>query len=133
MRCRRLPLQGPLSPIADRDKFTAGLGGGHPRGEELMPRQCQRVRLENGIRLDINRVARRGFVEPGAFTGPRGIRWTNCDGEQIAAATITADMSGLRNGWFEIQSWTTGSFSQRIVLEARPRHFGGRQWFFLCP
>ena len=26
-----------------------------------------------------------------------------------------------------------GGFVQQITLVSRPRHFGGRQWFFLCP
>jgi len=51
-------------------------------------------------------------------------------GEEIAWGLITADMSGTYEGWFRIQM---GSLDQRIILVARPRHFGGRQWFFLCP
>jgi hypothetical protein len=99
-----------------------------------MPRPCQRVRLESGLKLDINRLVRRGFIEPGAVTGPRAIGWTNnYTGEQIAVASITANMSGTDEGWLHIKSWKEGSFNQRIVLAARPRHFGGRQWFFLCP
>ena len=41
-----------------------------------MPRPCQRVRLESGIKLDINRLARGGFIRPGATSDPVGIRWT---------------------------------------------------------
>jgi hypothetical protein len=26
-----------------------------------------------------------------------------------------------------------GRFLQQITLVSRPRHFGGQQWFFLCP
>jgi hypothetical protein len=99
----------------------------------MMPRPCQRVRLESGLKLDLNRLARRGLVVPGAATGPIAIGWTDSDGEYTAAAAITADMRGPDEGWFHIKSWQHGGFDQRIILQARPRHFGGRQWFFLCP
>ena len=26
-----------------------------------------------------------------------------------------------------------GDFNERFTLVARPRHFGGRQWYFMCP
>jgi hypothetical protein len=61
--------------------------------------------------------------------GPVGIRWTSDWGE-IAAGTITADMSGTDWGCLCIR---IGSLDQRIILTACPRHFGGRQWFFVCP
>ncbi|MGZ9073509.1 MAG: hypothetical protein ACXW3G_11495, partial [Rhodoplanes sp.] len=53
-------------------------------------------------------------------------------GEQIASGFVMADMSGPNgpHGWFRIQ---IGSLDQRIHLVARPRHFGGRQWYFICP
>ena len=97
----------------------------------MMPRPCQRARLESGLKLDINRLARRGFIRPGAATGPVGIRWTNSYfDEEVASGIITTDMSGRDEGWFRIQ---IGQLDQRIILVARPRHFGGRQWYFICP
>jgi hypothetical protein len=95
-----------------------------------MPRPLQRVRLESGFKLDLNRLARRGFIKPGAITGPVGIAWTDDTGQQIASGYITADMSGERAGWLRIR---LGRLDQCIHLVARRRHFGGRQWFFTCP
>ena len=44
---------------------------------------------------------------------------------------VTADMSEPEEeGWLRI---LIGSLDQRIFLIARPRHFGGHQWFFMCP
>ena len=88
-----------------------------------MPRPCQRVRLESGLKLDLNRLARRGFIQPGAYKGSR-IGWTNSyTGERIASGLITANMNGPDEGWFRIQ---IGSLDQHIPLVSRPRHFGGR-------
>jgi hypothetical protein len=96
-----------------------------------MPRPRQRACLEDGLRLHLNRLARQGFIRPGAATGPVGIKWTNSyfNGE-VASGVITADMSGRHEGWFRIQ---IGQLDQRIVLVSHPRHFGGRQWYFVCP
>ena len=95
-----------------------------------MPRPLQRIRLESGLKLNLNGLARRGFIQPGAYKGS-GISWTNSyTGEPIASGLITAEMNGSDEGWFRIQ---IGSLDQRIILVARPCHFGGRQWYFICP
>ena len=95
-----------------------------------MPKPLQRVRLESGLKLDINRLIRRGFIRPGVITGTVGIAWTDkYTGDEIASGLITADLSGIE-GWFRIQ---LGSLDQRIMLTTRRRHFGGRQWYFVCP
>jgi hypothetical protein len=95
-----------------------------------MPRSRQRACLQDGLSLNLNRLARQGFIRPGAATGPVGIKWTNRLDAEVASGVITADMSGPHEGWFRIQ---IGQLDQRIVLVSRPRHFGGRQWYFVCP
>jgi len=95
-----------------------------------MPRPLQRVRLESGLKLDLNRLIRRGFIQPGVITGAVGIAWADkYTGDEIASGLITADLSSIE-GWFRIQ---LGSLDQRIMLTTRRRHFGGRQWYFVCP
>lgn len=65
------------------------------------------------------------------MSGPVGIRWTDSyTGNESATGIITADMRGPFEGWSSI---AIGNRYQRITLVARPRHFGGRQWFFVCP
>jgi len=96
-----------------------------------MPKARQRVCLEAGLKLDINRLIRQGAMRPGLRSGPIRISWTNnYTGEVIAAGLITANMEGLYQGWFRIQ---LGSLDQWIDLIPQPRHFGGRQWYFECP
>jgi hypothetical protein len=95
-----------------------------------MPRPRERVCLQDGLKLDLNRLAHRGFIRRGARSSPIGIRWisTYWD-EEIASGTIAADMSDPQEGWLRLQ----GDFNERFTLVARPGHFGGRQWYFMCP
>jgi hypothetical protein len=95
-----------------------------------MPRSRQRVCLQDGLKLDLNRLARRGFIKHGANIGGRGIIWTHSYWGEIASGTISADMSSNDVGWLRVQ---LGNLDQRIILFPRARHFGGRQWYFVCP
>ena len=95
-----------------------------------MPRARVRVCLQDGLRLDLNKLARRGFVQFGANIGPRGIVWNHSYGGEVARGIVSADMSDPHDAWFRVQ---IGNSIQRMTLVSRPRHFGGRQWFFLCP
>src|SRR5262245_4460235 len=95
-----------------------------------MPKHRQRACLQEGLRLDINLLARRGLISPGSATGPHAIRWVNIDGKVIASGWISADMEGDTKGVFCIR---IDDIEQRIALVTFPRHYGGRQWFFVCP
>lgn len=95
-----------------------------------MPKRRQRVCLQDGLKLDLSQLARKGFVKWGNSIGPRGITWTHSYWGEIATGIISADMNGQSEGWFRVQ---LGSLDQRIVLVARPRHFGGKQWYYVCP
>jgi hypothetical protein len=68
-----------------------------------MPRPRQRVCLQDGLKLNLNGLARKGFVQPGAKIGMRGIRFTHSYWGEIATGTISADMSGKDEGWFRVQ------------------------------
>jgi hypothetical protein len=79
-----------------------------------MPRPRERVCLQDGLKLDLNRLAHRGFIRRSAKSGPIGIRWTSAYwDEEIASGIITADMSGTHEGWFRIQ---LGNLDQIITL-----------------
>jgi hypothetical protein len=82
------------------------------------------------LKLDLNHLARKGFIKFGANIGARGISWGNAHRGEIASGVITAGMTDPSRAWFQI---AIGRFSQQITLVSRPRHLGGRQWFFACP
>ena len=96
-----------------------------------MPRPRQRACLEQGLKLEINKLARLGFVRSGAKSGPNRIQWSQTyTGDAIASGLITADMEGRDEGWVRIQ---IGNLDQWIALAVQHRHFGGCQWYFKCP
>ena len=69
--------------------------------------------MRDGLKLDLNGLAQKGFIKRGANIGSRGIRWTHSYWGDIATGTITADVSGPHEGWFRSQ---LGSLDQWIIL-----------------
>ena len=94
-----------------------------------MPRHRRRICLQHGLKLDLNRLIRQGAARPGSSTNPYVIQWTR-NGALIGLAVITANLCDPETGWLRCQ--TKGS-DQLITLVSCPRHFGGRQWYFVCP
>jgi hypothetical protein len=95
-----------------------------------MPRPRNRVCLQDGLKLDLSQLARHGFIKFGANIGARVISWSTSRQGEIARGVISADMTNPDHAWFRL---AIGSFAQQMTLVSRPRHFGGRQWFFVCP
>jgi hypothetical protein len=94
-----------------------------------MPRRCERAWLESGLKLDINRLALERCIRTGGISHGQ-IQWTSNYWGEIASAAITVDMRDKNAASLVIQM---GALDQKIVLEGASRHFGGQQWYFVCP
>ena len=95
-----------------------------------MSRPRYRVQLESGLKLDINRLMCGVRVAPG-WRSIKLMSWTNSyTGEETAGAVVSLTIQSERWGSCDIR---IGDSVQHVILEARPRHFGGHQWYFVCP
>jgi hypothetical protein len=95
-----------------------------------MPRHRQRTSLQDGLKLDLNELTRRGLVSSGMKTGATVVRWISSRTSEGIAGCLSADLERESDGWLRIQ---IGALDQHISLSAFPRYYGGRQWFFVCP
>src|SRR5262249_4194398 len=68
----------------------------------VMPRPRSRVCLQSGLKLDLNRLARKGYIRFGANIGIGGITSSDSYWGEVASGFITADMIHPDNAWFEI-------------------------------
>jgi hypothetical protein len=94
-----------------------------------MSRPRQRVCLQDGLKLDLNRLIRNGFIQRGTLVRSL-IRWSHPYWDDVVTGTIAADLTGDFHGSLEIE---IGGRAQRLSLIACPRPYGGRQWYFRCP
>ena len=81
-----------------------------------MSRPRERVCLQDGVKLDLNQLARKGFIKPGANIGVRGITWTHSYWGEIANGLITTDMraASMRNGFeSRLATLPSGSYFPR--------------------
>ena len=106
--------------------YGSGRSGGRPT-------------VEDGLTLDLRRLSKMGWLEPGAWVAGT-LHWTTVNtGEEIASIGFQSHL-GDDNGYIQLH-WTSkdpwsGEVRQRenrITLTTRPQPFGGRRWFFICP
>ena len=95
-----------------------------------MARSRKRVCLEDGFKLDLNRLIRDGIVVSGEVTS-RTMFW-RVDGPRKLAgvAVVTADLTDGACPRVRIRMI---GLDQTIELIAQERPFGGCQWYFRCP
>lgn len=101
-------------------------------------RPATRPQLDSGLKLDLYRLKRQGWLVPGASTSG-SLTWTNkrtgaqlaaigfaiTAGEETATARLTYT-TALHDGGRVASDYS-------IALVSTPQPFGGRRWWFLCP
>jgi len=85
-----------------------------------MPHSRFRICLEDGLKLDLNLLARKNLIKCGANVGARHISWSNSHQGEIASGVIIADMTDSDHAWLRI---AIGGFVQQIALVSRPRYW----------
>jgi hypothetical protein len=95
-----------------------------------MGRWRYRACLEEGLKLDLNRLFRDGLAKRGEIR--RGtISWHRVSfGDVVAAGTIEADFREEPFGWITLKF---GNLEHCLQCCGARRHFGGVQWYFICP
>jgi hypothetical protein len=94
-----------------------------------MARWRERVRLEDGLKLDLNKLIRGGLVRPGERVRA-SITWSyKYTNDRVTSGVMSSEFDG-GGGSLRLE---LDALDQRIELVAVPRHFGGSQWYFLCP
>lgn len=86
-----------------------------------MPRPRRRRFLESATRLDINHLMRSGVT-----TGEFAVRL----GDEGSVGILNADLSDERSNWLRVR---LAGIDQTFLLEWQWRHFGGKQWYIVCP
>jgi hypothetical protein len=96
-----------------------------------MARPRKRERLEDGLKLDLNKLVRDVFWPGGNEPLTFSTQWTSNHRGVITNAQSTIQKEGEDRAYLRIV--IVGKPEQRLELIAEPRHFGGKQWYFRCP
>jgi len=107
-----------------------GYGSGRPATKPV---------IENGLRLDLAHLRRKGLFFPDGNMHSLGLTWTNSDGEDTASIGMSY-ATGEQGGWLRLRYTVMTYYEDEPIhvdetfqLENVPQPFGGVRWFVVCP
>jgi hypothetical protein len=95
-----------------------------------MPRNRERVCLEDGLKLDLNILCCKGIVPCGPNEWQVTSWYPRYFGDVRSFCLLNWRLSNPSRGSVRL---VMRALDQSIDLVAAPRHFGGAQWYFVCP
>jgi len=96
-----------------------------------MARPKKRVCLEDGLKLDLNKIVRDGFGPNSNGQVAFRTQWYSGGRDPIASARMLIEQHEEDRATLRILF--SGRLEQRVELIAQTRHFGGYQWYARCP
>jgi hypothetical protein len=102
---------------------------------QTWPRSLKRLRHDNLLSVEIDSgppqtEVRKCIAVSAPLQAQALTVYGTYTGEEIARGLITTHMEVGFEAWLRIK---LGELNQWIALVPRARHFGGHQWYFVCP
>jgi hypothetical protein len=90
--------------------------------------------VEDGLRLDINDLLRKGIIEQGEHRFG-SLKWTDtATGEEIASIRFEISLVDPHDAWARLFYSANGlSQDYRIRIASSPCNYGGLRWWWRCP
>lgn len=90
--------------------------------------------VEDGLKLDLDRLIRHGNIVPGNWVSG-SLTWSNVDtGERLASIGYEANMVDPNDAWMRLHyKHDDIPEDYKVRLTTTRPNYGGHRWWFICP
>jgi hypothetical protein len=100
-------------------------------------RISKKTTVEDCLTLDINKLVRKGIIQPGIWNNHGSLTWTNtATGETVSSVGYWVSTCGDTGPYFRLLytiKSTGEELEYKITLETTCPYYGGLRWWFICP